>query len=48
MPNGFHKPIEGERVPAMKQYYVIGKSEPLECESETEDIDPSLILAIED
>lgn len=48
IPTGFHKPVEGERVPAMKQYYVIGEPEPLECESETEDIDPSLILAIED
>ena len=48
VPEGFHKPTEGERVPAMKQYYVIGKSEPLECESEAEDIDPSLVLAIED
>jgi hypothetical protein len=48
MPTGFHKPAEGERVPAMKQYYVIGEPEPKECECETEDIDPSLILAIED
>jgi len=48
VPDGFHKPTEGERVPAMKQYYVIGKSEPLECESEAEDIDPSQVLAIED
>lgn len=48
VPDGFHKPTDGERVPAMKQYYVIGKSEPLECESEAEDIDPSQVLAIED
>jgi hypothetical protein len=48
IPTGFHKPIEGERVPAMKQYYVIGEPEPKECECETEDIDPSLMLAIED
>lgn len=48
VPEGFHKPMEGERVPAMKQYYVIGVNNPLECESEAEDIDPSQILAIED
>lgn len=48
VPEGFHKPTEGERVPAMKQYYVMGVSTPLECESEAEDIDPSQVLAIED
>ena len=48
VPSGFHKPAEGERVPAMKQYYVIGNADPLECESEAEDIDPSQVLAIED
>ena len=48
LPAGFHKPMEGERVPAMKQYYVMGNPDPLECESEAEDIDPSQVLAIED
>ncbi len=48
VPDGFHKPTDGERVPAMKQYYVIGNTDPLECESEAEDIDPSQVLAIED
>ena len=48
IPPGFHKPTEGEQVPAMKQYYVIGNSNPLKCESEAEDIDPSQVLAIED
>lgn len=48
VPEGFHKPTEGERVPAMKQYYVIGNDEPLECESEAEEIDLSQVLAIED
>ena len=48
VPAGFHKPAEGEHVPAMKQYYLIGSDAPLECESESEDIDPSQILAIED
>ncbi len=48
VPAGFHKPTDGERVPAMKQYYVIGNAGPLECESEAEDIDPSQVLAIED
>lgn len=48
VPAGFHKPTDGERVPAMKQYYVIGNADPLECESEAEDIDPSQVLAIED
>ena len=48
VPSGFHKPAEGENVPAMKQYYVIGSDSPLECESEAEDIDPSQVLAIED
>ncbi len=48
VPPGFHKPTEGEQVPAMKQYYVIGNAEPKFCEDEMEDIDPSLVLAIED
>ena len=47
-PEGFHKPMEGERVPAMKQYYAIGSAEPVYCESEAEDIDLSRVLAIED
>lgn len=49
VPPGFHTPRSDELVPVMKQYYVIGQEDkPKFCEDETEDIDPSQVLAIED
>ena len=48
VPQGYHSPRSEERVPVEKHYYVFGQTEPKFCEDETEDIDPSQVLAIED
>lgn len=48
LPEGFHLPRSDEHVCIEKRYYIIGQDDPILCKSETEEIDPSQILAIED